>query len=185
MNADKIILPDFLIADLFKSSLVDINTSNEQKSVAIDNLSTEATVTAPLPGKIKYFGDNLKNVTIVVNQPSSPYLNKEDLTFLTNILKACQLNITDIAIVNTAEQQVNFMAIKEQLAALQIVLFDVEPSLIKLPFMIPPFQVQNYAGSTIMLAPALSALNKPDNEGRLLKTKLWNSLKRVFNIDQA
>ncbi|HLL44409.1 MAG TPA: hypothetical protein VK369_14765, partial [Segetibacter sp.] len=103
-------------------------------------------------------------------------------TFLINILKACQLNRADIAIVNVAKQDVTYTAIKDELGALQILLFEVEPSLIKLPFKIPAFQIQNYAGCTILTVPALSALNKPDSEGKLLKTKLWNSLKQLFGI---
>jgi len=183
MEEHKIILPDFLIADLYKASLVDLDTfSYYQKLSGKDSLPTEAEVTTAVAGKIEFFGENQKNVTILVNQPNAISLHKEDLTFLTNVLKACQLRISDIAIVNVAKQQATFSEIKEQLGALQIILFDVEPSVIKLPFMIPPFQVQNFSDTIIILAPALSVLNRPDQEGRLLKTKLWNSLKQVFGI---
>lgn len=182
MDSDKIRLPDFLIADLYKSSLVDPDAFSGSKKILADNeLPAEAEAASSI-NKINYFGGNLKNVIIVVKEPNKVHLNKEDLTFLTNILKACQLTTADIAIINIAGQEVTFTAIKEQLGAPQIVLFDVEPSLIKLPFVIPPFQVQNFAGTSIMLAPALSALNKPGIEGRLLKTKLWNGLKQLFNI---
>ncbi len=121
-------------------------------------------------------------MVIVVNQPEAVYLIEEELSFLTNILKACKLTLADIAIVNTATREVTYAAIKEQLNAFKLLLFDVEPSTIKLPFLIPAFQVQNYAGSTIMLAPALSALDKPTPEGKLLKTRLWAGLQQVFGI---
>ncbi len=183
MNVDKIILPDFLIADLYKNCLVDIgNPQDKQQALSAETLSEEKEIKISLPGKIKYYGENGKNITIVVNQPGSKHLAKEDLTFLTNILQACQLSAADIAIVNIAQQQVSYTALKEQLNVRQILLFQVEPSLIDLPFKIPPFQIQNYADCAIMLAPALSALNKPTHEGRLLKTKLWNSLKQLFGI---
>lgn len=183
MDADKIILPDFLIAELYKGCLVDLDTSSyNKKAVTEKNLPSEGVITSGSTDKLKFSGENLKNVTIIINQPDSNDINKKDLTFLTNILKACQLNLADIAIVNTAGQKVTYDLIKEQLGALQIIMFDVEPALIKLPFMIPHFQVQDYAGTAIMMAPALSALNQPDNESRILKTKLWNSLKQVFGI---
>lgn len=183
MNVDKIILPDFLIADLYKECLVDIeNFSGKQQALPAETLSEEIGVKSHPPERIKYYGENGKNITIIVNQPETTHLTKDDLTFLSNILKACQLSTADIAIVNTAQQPVSSTAIKEQLNASQILLFDVEPSLIDLPFRIPPFQIQDYAGCTIMLAPALSALNNPTQEGRLLKTKLWNSLKQLFGI---
>ena len=184
MNTDKIMLPDFLIADLYKECLVDLDSFlGKQKTLPEQNLLTEAGVMTPLSGKIKFVGENVKNITIVVNQPGEMYLKKEDYTFLINILKACQLNPADIAIVNVAKQDVTYTAIKDELGALQILLFEVEPSLIKLPFKIPAFQIQNYAGCAILPVPALSALNKPDSEGKLLKTKLWNSLKQLFGIN--
>lgn len=183
MNEDKITLPNFLIADLYKGSLVDLaDIPLLQKTLPEGNLPAEAAEPASLSQKIKYLGENVKNITIVVNDPDSTFLNKVDHTFLSNILRACRLNPADIAIVNTTKQQVTYTEIKQQLNALRILLFDVEPSLIRLPFKIPPFQVQNYDSCTILTAPALSALNKPDHEGKLLKTKLWNSLKQLFDI---
>src|SRR5215210_2583475 len=183
MNTDKITLPDFVIADLYKECLVDLdNFLGKQKKLPEKNLLTEGGVMTPLSGKIQFLGENVKNITIVVNQPGEMYLKKDDYTFLINILKACQLKPTDIAIVNVAEQDVNYTAIKNELGALQTLLFDVEPSLIKLPFKIPAFQIQRYDACTILTIPALSALNKPDSEGKLLKTKLWNSLKQLFGI---
>lgn len=180
MYPDKIRLPDFLIADLYKSSLVDPDAFPDQhETLAESNLLQEEELSSP---KIKFYGENHKNVVIVVSQPASVYLDEDELTFLTSILKACALNIADIAIVNAAKQQVNFTAIKEQFNAVKILLFNVDPSDIKLPFMIPSFQVQHYDNTTIMLAPALADLNKTDRESRLLKTRLWNSLKQVFQL---
>ncbi len=183
MDADKIILPNFLIADLYKDSLVDINDfTASELPIPEETLLTENDLADFSSEKIKYYGENGKYITVVVNQHGTTTLNKEDLSFLVNILKACQLNTADIAIVNSAEQKVSYMAIKEQLNARQILLFDTEPSVIGLPFRIPSFQVQNYDSCTIMLAPALSAINKQTQEGKLLKTKLWNSLRQVFKI---
>lgn len=183
MSTEKIKLPDFVIADLYKGCLVDIgNYSSEKIKPLAEKPQKKAETPAPKVEKINYLGENKKKATIIVNQPEAVYLNKDDLTFLTNILKACQLNPADIAIINIAAQEITFTKIKEQLDAAQIVLFDVEPSVIKIPFMIPPFQVQNYDGCKIMIAPALSSLNNLSHEGRLLKTKLWVSLKQLFGI---
>lgn len=180
MHFDKIRLPDFLIADLYKSSLVDPDAFSKKPGILSENnlLPKEE----PFLPKMKFFGENQKNVVIVINHPASVYLNEDELTFLTSILKACGLNIADIAIMNAAEQQVTFTTIKEQFNAVKIILFNVEPSAIKLPFMIPTFQVQNYDNVVILLAPALADLNKADRESRLLKTRFWNSLKQVFDL---
>lgn len=183
MNAPDIILPDFLIADLYKTCLVDIDSfCNKPKESLSDDVTASVETPVLSPDKIKYRGENLKNITFIINQPDSTDINKDDLTFLLNILNACKLTVADIAIINAGQQQLTYIEIKELLSPLQIVLFDVEPSSIKLPFLIPPFQIQIYNDTAIMLAPALSVLNKPDKQGKLLKTKLWNSLKQLFVI---
>jgi hypothetical protein len=181
MSEQKLRLPDFLLADLYKSSLVEIEstiTNNPDIEESEDIKPLEAKPT----GEIKYLGKNGKNVTIIVQQTEAEYLKKDDLAFLTNILKACQLTISDIGIVNISSQQVTFQQLKEQLGSKFVILFDVEPSAIKLPFIVPAFQVQSFDSSTVMMAPPLSTLNLPSQEGRTLKTKLWMSLKQMFGI---
>ncbi|MCW3107756.1 MAG: hypothetical protein JWQ09_2262 [Segetibacter sp.] len=183
MSDEKIQLPDFLIAELYKGSLVDLDTFKLKEVLTeVEEQPANAEGTIRSVEKIKFLGENEKGVIIIVNQSEAVFLMEDDLTFLTNILKACQLNLADIAIINIAKQEVNYEAIKEQLNATNILLFDVEPSAIKLPFLIPAFQVQKFDSCTIMVAPPLPFLNKPTQEGKLLKTKLWLGLKQVFNI---
>ena len=183
MSEEKIQLPDFLIAELYKGTLVDLDTFNlKAPQPALDEQPVKTDAPIISNQKIKFLGENEKGVVIIVHQPEAVFLMEEELNFLTNILKACQLNLADIAIINNAQQEINHEAIKEQLHPNTILLFDVEPSAIQLPFMIPAFQVQNFAGSTIMVAPPLPLLNKTDQNGKLLKTKLWLSLKKIFNI---
>jgi anti-anti-sigma regulatory factor len=199
MTAEKIRLPDFLIADLYKTTLVDLSTPGTSEPVAaIDRKPIEIakvpeeqeieTVTKQNPDtfqkkeKVAYLGKNGKNIVIAVHQKGVAFLSDSNLTFLTNILKACQLNLADIAIVNLAENAASYIEIKEQLNAQVILLFDVEPSAIKLPFMIPAFQVQKYDGCTIMVSPELSVINKETKEAKVLKSKLWMSLKQVFGV---
>jgi hypothetical protein len=183
MTDVKIRLPDFLIAELYKGSLVDLDTFNLKEALP-DTKEQPAPIDSAIEfaEKIRFLGENEKRVAIIVNEPEAAFLMEDDLTFLTNILKACQLNLADIAIINTATRQVSYEAIKQELQAKNILLFDVEPSAIKLPFLIPAFQLQKFDGCTIMVAPPLPYLNKPSQEGKLLKTKLWLSLKQVFNI---
>jgi hypothetical protein len=181
MSVEKIRLPDFLLADLYKNSLVEIDATiaNKPAAQAPETKQREVDVAEP---KLKYLGENRKNVTILVEQPKTEFLNKEDLTFLTNILKACQLSLPDIAIVNIVSQSATFQQIKEQLNPAYLLLFNVETLAIKLPFVVPAFQLQDYDGCKIMTAPPLSSLNQPTQDGKLLKTKLWMGLKQMFNI---
>jgi hypothetical protein len=183
MSEEKIQLPDFLIAELYKGSLVELETF-EAKVIPPVKKEKRAGIEEKeiFKEKIKFLGENGKGVIIIVNQPNAVFLKEDELTFLTNILKACQLNLADIAIINNAKQPITYEVLKEQLTASTILLFDVEPSAIKLPFMIPPFQVQKFDGSTVMVSPALPVINQPTADGKLLKTKLWMSLRKVFNI---
>lgn len=183
MSEEKIQLPDFLIAELYKGSLVEIEAFGFKALPAeIEEGPWRGSKELKSVEKVRHLGENKKGVIIIVNEPEAVFLSEEDLTFLTNILKACQLTIADIAIVNISKQEITYEIIKEQLAPSTILLFDVEPSAIKLPFMIPAFQVQKFDACTIMLAPALPLINTTNNDGKLLKTKLWVSLKKVFSI---
>lgn len=194
MSTEKIQLPDFLIADLYKSSLVDIDSFQQQQAAKPQNIiKPEAPLQPVIPetnhvaeiavnDTINYLGENRKQITVIVNEPDAAYLHEDDLNFLINILKACQLTLADIAIVNVAEKNITYSTIKAQLNAFYILLFDVDPSEIRLPFIVPAFQVQKYDGSTIMLSPSLKKINQANQEGKLLKTKLWMSLKQVFGI---
>ena len=182
MGDEKIILPDFLIADLYKGSLVELDPFKLKEAPKEEEKPVKEPAAIPTLGKLRFLGENNKNVIIIVNEPAAVFLMEDDLSFLINILKACQLNLSDIAIINIAKQDVVYEIIKQQLYPENILLFDVEPSTIKLPFLIPAFQLQKFDGCTIMVAPPLPYLNKPTQEGKLLKTKLWMSLKLGFNI---
>jgi hypothetical protein len=184
MSSDKIQLPDFLIADLYKNSLVEIENAKENRQIPAqkgNTLSTEL-MTPQLDSSLKYLGQNEKNIAIILNSNEAAYVNDSDLQFLTNILRACNLHLGDIAIINTDIQPVTFSGLKESLSAKHVLLFGVEPGDIKLPFSIPQFQVQQYAGCTIITAPPLAELNAPTSEGKLIKTKLWVSLQRCFDL---
>src|SRR4051812_42374717 len=98
MDPYKIKLPDFQIAELYKRTLVGIDTGvftmpKENPEIEPEAVSTKDT--------IKYKGENRKQVIIIVNQPEEAHIKESDLTFLTTVLKACNLSLADIAIVNT------------------------------------------------------------------------------------
>jgi hypothetical protein len=182
MDDRKIQLPDFIIADLYKESLVDIRTFPLQEEIVQPSKSLTKTEVTVEPVAISYLGENKKKVSIIVNDPQSVHVKEEDLSFLTNILKACYLTLADIAIINHAAQTVDYENLKRELSPDKILLFDVDPSTIKLPFLVPAFQIQKFDNTTIMVAPPLHLLNQTSQEARLLKSKLWLSLKQVFNI---
>ena len=181
MSFENMQLPTFLIADLYKNSLVEFDndiakSKHTTKQKAAEEILVHQTKT------LQYLGENRRGIVIVVNQPDVSIIEDDNLAFLTNILKACNLNLSDIAIVNNHKQEVVFTIAREQLDSKTILIFDVSPSSIKLPFSIPDFQVHQYSGCTILTVPSLSELNQATEDSRLKKSKLWTSLKQVFNI---
>ena len=182
MSLEKIQLPHFLIADLYKDCIVELESIKEEKANVDEKTLQPIEAQAEVDSKLKFLGQNEKHITVVVNTNKAAVISESDLSFLANILKACGFNLGHIAIVNKHGQDVQFSFIKEQLAAKYVFLFNVDPTSVNLPFTIPHFQVHNYDDTTILTAPSLSDLNQPTEEGRLLKTKLWMSLKKVFNL---
>jgi hypothetical protein len=109
------------------------------------------------------------------------HLPEAQLEFLGNILKACQLNLGDVAIVNCNSQEVNLNNI-EQLQPRQIISFGEEPQ-IRNEFRGPAFfEISNRNGMNIISGPKLEILNQNTPDGKVLKGRLWNCLKQLLNI---
>lgn len=206
MSLTNIHLPGFIIADLYRNSLIQPEVSafagspekagtppgQEKDPVAPQPAGTREQpavaepVTAAQPVKkeepvtYKTLGNNKKQITIVVNCPNDVYVPEADLQFLTKMLGACKLNMADVAIVNHASAPVVIDILKMQLQPASLLLFGVEPGDIQLPINFPPFKEQPYAGTTYLFTPALGQLNQETEEAKLLKRKLWDCLKRMF-----
>ena len=107
-SLEKIQLPDFILADLYKENLVIL------KEIQVIEKQT-AKIKNELPETKWFLGDNKKNICIVVNDLEAVYLNEDLLNFLTTILDACKLNLGDVAILNYNNNNFQYSFIKEQL----------------------------------------------------------------------
>ncbi len=130
----------------------------------------------------KVLGNNRQHVAVIVRFPGEAFLPENHLQMLTKMLGACKLNLGDVAIVNDATQQVNINVLKDQLSPKRVLLFGVSPEETGLPLNFPAFKDQEYAGSTYLYTPSLDELNKETEEGKVLKRKLWESLKKIFGV---
>ncbi|WP_205513134.1 hypothetical protein [Longitalea arenae] len=204
MSLTNIKLPGFVIADLYRNSLIapegytagseagaaavaepepvkkepaPVNRAAEPEPVAVK------TAPAPKPADLppyKSLGNNKKQISVVVNYPNEVFVPESDLQFLTKMLDACKLNMADVAIVNHATAPVVIDRLKTQLQPAFLLLFGVEPDEIQLPINFPSFKEQPYAGTTYLFTPALSQLNQEGDAAKGLKKKLWECLKRMF-----
>jgi hypothetical protein len=127
----------------------------------------------------KYLGNNGKHIVIVVRSADAVHLPDEELSFLTNMLMACKLSLADVAIVNyERHKDRSYKDFIEEFRAQTILLFGIEPAAFNLPVIFPAFQVQVLGNCTFLYSSPLDAIR----QDALLKSKLWVSLRSVFNV---
>jgi hypothetical protein len=169
MSLNHIQLPASAIADLYRSSLIEINKipgNTEVNVIAGDDQG-------------KYLGENKKNILVVVDYGDVVYLPDEELAFLTNMLIACKLSLADVAIVNrTSFKESNYKELVSNFKSRIVFLFGVDPVSFGLPVSFPHFQIQPFANATFLFTPSLGDCKKD----KLLKSKLWVCLRRIFVI---
>lgn len=178
MNLNSIKLSQDLIEDLYGDSLKYGTVKVEKKpSDQTPKLPLEIPIVQDL--KWKTLGNNLKNVLIVVKNPGFDFLPGPEREFLNSILKACKLNLDDVALLNIAShEQAGHKEIIDFFKSRIVLLFDIEPSVFGIPMNFPHYQIQPFASSSYLYAPSLKILEADRDE----KTKLWTALKRLFNI---
>ncbi len=166
MSLDNIQLPPIVLQDLYKKSLVDLNNN---KPVAV-TLKDEG---------LPYLGKNGKNICIVVADENALHLSDDLLNFLVGILGACKLTMADVAITNYSKNtSLDYSSLQTELHAEICLLFGVTPAQLQLPLTFPLYQIQKFNNQQYLAALPLQQLQQDKAE----KTKLWNSLKILFNI---
>jgi hypothetical protein len=173
MSLNNIALPVSMVADLYKHHLVD----------PIEIVAVPVAIThQALPStSLPYLGKNQQKIGVLVSYTQEAYLPDEQLNFLTSILQACRLNLGDVAIVNQGKQAISFDMLREALDCRRLLIFGLEAPTIGLPSK-GLFSEYTQDGCTILCSPAIEYLNSPTPESKALKTQLWSSLKKIFNV---
>ena len=178
MDLNHIELPASLLANLYPSSL---NEYNESPGKTLSAEVEKPILKNDEPGKVewKWLGENKKNILIVVDFEDAVHLPDKQLQFLTGMLTACNLSLGDVAIVNIHKQPArDYASIIENFRSRIALLFDIEPAAFGLPMNFPFFQIQPFANCSFLYAPSLEQLESD----KVLKSKLWVSLRRLFGI---
>ena len=170
MSIDNIQLPGYLCQNMFAKSLIgEIETMN----------SSEASEKI----KIASLGENKGNILFLVNNKEYKFLADNEMKLLSDLISACKLSMADISLVNFNQNPgINYQDLIEQFHSKKILIFGIASSELQLPFTIPYYQVQKYAGSDILLAPSLATIMGTSQEAKLEKSKLWLCLKKMFNV---
>jgi hypothetical protein len=168
-------LPPFILADWYKNDLVITGdaTISVQKSIP--------PVKKRQPVVIKKLGDHLQKVTILVNTSEAAFLPEEEFTLLSNILKACNLTMADVAVVNWNRTPAMFSEIKQQLGPKYLLLFRVSTAEIDLPFSIPLYQIQEYDQCKLIQSASLEQMLGDNDSSKLEKSKLWSALRKMLS----
>jgi hypothetical protein len=158
-------LSNSMVAALYGHSLVQLEEP-EKSSVSKK---------APAGTSFKFLGNNLKMVTILVNNPGHTFLPEDELALLTKLLAACQMNAGDVAIVNLAGGKISMTEIFIQLQPSKIISFGKMENA-------PMFTIEKMNGADLLAAPELKEMTIETAEARQLKSRLWVELKKMFGI---
>ncbi|ATL47414.1 hypothetical protein COR50_09655 [Chitinophaga caeni] len=165
MGLDKIQFDPYLLAKIYDQPIIP-GIKNPAK-----------TVQKELP-KLKFLGENQKNIALLVQNENEAYLNDELFNLLTNILNACQLGMQDVALVNLKHfPATNLRELQQVLPFQKAIGFGLEPNKLNISD-IPNYQVQFIDGVQFVSSEPLTVIN----ENKVLKGKLWQALKQLFNI---
>lgn len=186
MSLDDIKLSPFLVKKLYEKTLIDssfakrkkaesqVHVKREKKSLADETPSEYLS-----QDSIKYLGNNAKNILILVSEEVHAFLGDDELSFLMNVLNACNISMVDVALVNSYNNEaIQYEKLMNQFYPSIILFLGTGPQLLGFPIQIPIYQVQNYNKQQYLCAPSLQKLSTDKEE----KKQLWLSLKKIFSI---
>lgn len=155
MDLDHLELPGQLINKLYKTELVNLTFKD-----------------APSKERVQFTGGNKKNILVAINA-SNP--DKKDQELLNNLLLACKLTLSDIAVVNFHGQQVSVQNAADELNISKVILFGIKPEtgLTK-----KKYEIFNFNNMTFLIADELKDLHGDVEK----KKQLWQCLRQLFKI---
>lgn len=140
--------------------------------------SMPAAVVEKVVPKVKYLGENQKNIALFIQNENEAYLNDELFNLLTNILNACKLGMQDVSLLNVSHYP--SLAFPDWQAAVKImrgVVFGIAPEQFGLSD-IPLYQLVTVNGTTLLFSDELSLIGTD----KVLKARLWAGLKQLLGI---
>jgi len=200
MSNEKTILPNSVLVSLYKDTLVLPELAKKKPEIIpnpldaqIKTLDTHAPAAVQIEteknhtpisdlGQIKYLGEHLKQVTIIVKDELAVYLNENDLTLLSSILSACKLTLADIALINVAQQKLSLHEILNVLPAKLVMIFDVSSTTLKIKLPTTLYKSIQLGDTYLLFSNSLSLMQGGDQSAKLEKGKLWAILKSLFQL---
>ncbi|MFM1963123.1 MAG: hypothetical protein RLZZ172_1968 [Bacteroidota bacterium] len=155
---ERIFLPSAILSGLYKDVLIaeKITTSQPDSSS---------------PVKVR---------SIVLTHGEALKKTDQQYVFLQNILKACKIEPTEIALLSDSDNAVagGLSSLNLKYSTPVILLFGLTPTVLSLPIHFPAFQVQTYQDCKFMWAPGLDEIAADKS----LKVTLWQCLQKIFGL---
>lgn len=144
----------------------------------IPGKSTPAAAAEKVAPKVKYLGENQKNIALFIQNGNEAYLNEELFNLLTNILNACKLGMQDVSLINVIHYpSLSFPDWQTAVKIERSVVFGIAPEQLGLND-IPPYQLVTVNGTTLLFSDELSLIGSD----KILKARLWAGLKQLLGI---
>ena len=197
MQEPKIILPAAALVSLYKDTLVlaekEIKSAEKEAIEIVEAIGKEAIATTPsnevvieqrsTPSQpIKFLGDHLKKIVVIVHDENAVYLNETDLGLLSSILVACKLTLADIALVNLAQQPLSLHDILETLPSQYVLVFSLSGSALKIKLPANLYKPIELGETQLLFSGSLQSMQGADQNAKMEKSKLWNALKLLFKL---
>ena len=197
MQDQKTILPAAVLATLFKDTLVlpekEIKSVENKENAMVSAIGKEAIATTPANEvinefkstptvPIKYLGDHLKKIIVIVNDANAVHLNETDLGLLSSILNACKLTLADIALINIVQQPLALHEILITLPSQFVIGFDINSTQIKIKLPTTLYKPIELGETEILFSNSLQSMQGADQNAKIEKSKLWNALKILFKL---
>ena len=176
MHLNEIQLSNHLLTTLYAHSLV--VTDPVPASMGTLKPMEDAEIAVE---KIQFLGKNKDSFVILVNYPDVPHLPDDCLNFLGTVLKACQLNVADVAIVNLARQNMTPALLLAQLSPNIILDFTPAQTMAGLPVteLLQPHKTGLFQ---YLQSPSLETLIQGGDAVKPQKKQLWEGLKQMLQL---
>lgn len=165
MSLEQLQLDPYLLAQMYHQPI-------------IPEAGTAAPAAPKVLPKLKYLGENQKNILLLIQNESEAYLNEELFNLLTNILNACKLGMQDVALLNVAATPgLTLQDYHTALGFRHCIIFDIPPAGLGLPEM-APYLPESHFGAMALYSGSLQQIATD----KALKGRLWQGLKQLFGI---
>lgn len=185
MNPGKVIEPLVLTTppkDTIKETLVEIEVPTTLKQPTTPVEIPDFIANAGTTRNLKFIGEHLKKVAVIIKDDLAVHLNETDFQLLTSILNACKLTIADIALINVAQQKISLHEILEQLPSKLVIIFEVTSTELKIKLPTTLYKPIQLGETYLLFSNSLSIMQGKDDFAKVEKLKLWTVLKQLFQL---